>query len=237
MNWLTRLARSRAPLAPEHALGVQRYAASRMDDAACPLEGQRLVVVDVETSGLSPRIDHLIAIGAVGAHGNVVRFEDSFYAVLRQEKPSATENILVHGIDGTTQTQAPDPARSLVDFLAYAQKSPLVGFHAEFDRAFIARTMREVLGVAVENVWLDLADLAPALYPEHAARAHTLDDWTGRFGIANYARHDALADAVATAQLLQVLVARAAERNLTRLADLVARAKEQRWLAHSLKSF
>jgi DNA polymerase III subunit epsilon len=237
MSWLARLGRSRIPLDPEHAACIKRYAASRMDDAASTLDRQRLVVVDVETSGLSPRIDHLIAIGAVGTHGNVVRFDDSFYAVLRQEKASATENILVHGIDGTTQTSAAAPAQSLVDFLGYAQKSPLVGFHAEFDRLFIARAMREVLGLALENTWLDLAALAPALYPEYAVSAHTLDDWTGRFGIANYARHDALADALATAQLLQILIARAAEQNLTRFADLVARAKEQRWLAHSLKAF
>ncbi len=237
MSWFARLGRTRVELGPAHAAGVDRYLASPTDDATCPLDLQRLVVLDVETSGLSPRTDHLIAIGAVAAHGNVVRLADSFYAVLRQEKPSAAANILVHGIDGTTQTSAPDPAQSLVDFLSYAGKSPLVGFHAEFDRVFIARSMRDVLGITLANAWLDLADLAPALYPEHAAGAHTLDEWTTRFGIENYARHDALADALATAQLLQILVVRAAGQNLTRFGDLAARAKEQRWLSHSLKSF
>jgi DNA polymerase III subunit epsilon len=237
MSWLTRLVRGRAALDPAHAARIDLYLASRTDNATHPLDRQRLIIVDVETTGLSPRTDHLIAIGAVASHGNIVRFDDSFYAVLRQERPSAAENILVHGIDGTTQTSAPHPAQALLDFLGYAQKSPLVGFHADFDRVFIARSMREALGLTLENVWLDLADLAPALYPEHAASAHTLDDWTGLFGIENHARHDALADALATAQLLQVLIVRAAEQNLTRFGDLIARAKEQRWLAHSLKSF
>jgi DNA polymerase-3 subunit epsilon len=237
MNWLRRLRRGRVALDPAHADRLDRYLASRPDDGTGPLGEQRLIVIDVETSGLSPRTDHLIAIGAVASHGNVVHFEDSFYAVLRQDKPSTAENILVHGIDGTTQTSAPDPAQSLLDFLGYARSSPLVGFHAEFDRVFIARSMHEALGVTPANAWLDLADLAPALCPERAARAHSLDDWTSLFGIENHARHDALADALATAQLLQVLVVRAAQQNLTRFADLAARAKEHRWLTHSLKSF
>jgi DNA polymerase-3 subunit epsilon len=237
MSWLRRLGRGRSALEAAHAERLDRYSASRPDDASCPLDRQRLVVLDVETSGLSPRTDHLLAIGAVASHGNLVRFDDSFYAVLRQEKPSAAENILVHGIDGTTQTSAPDPVESLLDFLTFARKSPLVGFHVEFDRVFIARSMREALGITLSNAWLDLADLAPALCPEFAARAHTLDDWTGLFGIDNHARHDALADALATAQLLQVLIVRAGEQNLGRFADLAARAKEYRWLTHSLKSF
>jgi DNA polymerase III subunit epsilon len=237
MSWFARLGRARGTLGSLHTAEIDRYVATRPDDSTCPLECQRLVVLDVETSGLSPRTDHLIAIGAVAAHGNVVRLTDSFYAVLRQEKASAAANILVHGIDGTTQTSAPDPAQSLVDFLSYAGKSPLVGFHAEFDRVFIVRSIRDVLGITLANAWLDLADLAPALYPEHAARTHTLDEWTARFRIENYARHDALADALATAQLLQILVGRAAGQNLTCFGDLAARAKEQRWLSHSLKAF
>jgi DNA polymerase-3 subunit epsilon len=225
------------PLGATDAARIELYLAQPAEDATCPLDRQRLIVLDVETSGLSPRRDHLIAIGAVASHGRTVRFDDSFYAVLRQEKPSTAENILVHGIDGTTQTSAPDPAQSLLGFLGYARKSPLVAFHAEFDRVFILRSMRDALGITLTNVWLDLADLAPALCAEHAARAHTLDDWTRIFGIENHARHDALADALATAQLLQILVARAAEQHLERFTDLVARAKEQRWLNHSLRAF
>jgi DNA polymerase III subunit epsilon len=235
MSWLTRLVRGAVPQA--HKAAIDRYVAAPAEDTKARLERGRLIVLDVETSGLSPRTDHLLAIGAVGVHGGLVRFDDSFYALLRQEKPSAAANILVHGIDGTTQTSAPDAAQSLLEFLSFVGKSPLVAFHAEFDRVFIARSMREWLGIALSNVWLDLADLAPALYPEHATRAHSLDDWTGLFGIENHARHDALADALATAQLLQILLVRGAQQDLSCVDDLVARAKEQRWLAHSLKAF
>ncbi|MGH8758562.1 MAG: hypothetical protein ACREVW_03500, partial [Burkholderiales bacterium] len=41
-----------------------------------------------------------------------------------------------------------------------------------------------------------------------------LDQWLAYFGIENYARHDALADAFSTAQLLLVLLERAASQGI-----------------------
>ena len=58
-----------------------------------------------------------------------------------------------------------------------------------------------------------------------------LDDWLQAFGITNYRRHDALADALATAQLFQVLLARAAVTGDLCTADLVKLAASQEWLS------
>ena len=150
--------------------------------------------------------------------------------VLRQEAPSEHGNILVHGIGGTTQVSGLEPADALIGFLEFAGKAPLIGFHADFDRVMIARAAREVLGLDPVNVWLDLAVLVPALFGGRAPSAHTLDDWLKVFGIDNYARHDAVADALATAQLFQVVAAQAVQQGLTSCADLIRFEKGRRWL-------
>jgi DNA polymerase-3 subunit epsilon len=220
---------------PEHADALRLYASLPAFDPARDAKDLRLIVIDVETTGLRPYRDRLLAIGAVAVTNGLIRLDDSFEATIRQDEPSATENILVHGIDGTTQTSGVNAADALVAFLRFAREAPLIGFHAKFDRVFVTRAMRQALRAKPRNRWLDLADLAPALFPEHAENARTLDEWTAAFGIENAARHQALADAVATAQLLQVLLSRAAQAGTSRFADLAARAKERRWLAHSLK--
>jgi DNA polymerase-3 subunit epsilon len=224
-----------ARLAPEHAAAIERYAALPAFDPRTDASELRLVVIDVETTGLRPYQDRLLAIGAVAVENGLIHLDNSFEATVRQEEPSAPENILVHGIDGTAQTSGRDAADALVAFLEFVREAPLVGFHAEFDRVFLTRAMREALGTKPRNAWLDLADLAPAVFPELAEKAMTLDEWTGMFGIENAARHEALADAVATAQLLQVVLARASQLGTSRFADLIARAGERRWLVHSLK--
>lgn len=170
------------------------------------------MVVDIESSGLNPFHDRLISIGAVAVSDGLIRFRDSFKVVLRQDRPSDPGNILVHGIDGTTQVSGRDPEAGLIEFLTFAGKTPLVGFHADFDRVMIARATDNVLGM--KPAWLDLAILAPALFAGRLPRTATLDDWLRVFGIGNYARHNAVADAFATTQLFQIVLAQATRQGI-----------------------
>ena len=73
----------------------------------------------------------------------------------------------------------------------------------------------------------------PRRYFPIVRSARVLDDWLGVFGIENYARHDALADALATAQLLLAVLAAAERAGLPAWADLARLQKDQRWLATS----
>lgn len=199
-------------------------------DFAQHLDSMRFVVVDVETTGLHPHRDRLISIGAVPVQDQLVHLGAGFEVVLRQDRPSANENILIHGIDGTTQTTGRDAAVALVEFMEYARMDLLVGFHAGFDRIMIARAMKTVLGIGLRNTWLDLAILTPELVERVTANESTLDGWTQRFGIENPARHNAVADAFVTAQLLQVTLGAAKARGLSTAAELVAIEKAGRWL-------
>lgn len=230
MNWLARLLRSRPQLSAEHSRVLGAWRALPKPDLLQALQEFHYIVVDVETSGLNPYKDRLISIGAVAVSAGLIRFGESFEVVLRQEAPSDHSNILVHGIGGTTQVSGKNPADGLIEFLNFADKGPLVGFHAAFDRVVISRAIRKVLGFDLANVWLDVAVLAPALFPEQAVSARTLDEWMQVFGISNYARHDAVADALATAQLFQIVLARAAQQGMRHCADLVKLEKDQRWL-------
>lgn len=230
MNWLTRLINRSPPLTAEQESLLDAYGALAACDEGAGLADQRFVVVDVESTGLNVFSDRLIAIGAVEVARGQLSLSDAFSVVLRQAAPSSVDNILVHGIGGTEQTTGMAPVDALLAFLRYLGNAPLVAYHADFDRSMIHRATREYLGIRLNNPWIDLAQIAPALYPAHAAKHHALDYWTALFGIENLNRHNALADACATAQLLLVLLARAREQGLTRLAQLKRLEKDHRWL-------
>ncbi|MDP2239182.1 MAG: 3'-5' exonuclease [Burkholderiales bacterium] len=230
MNWLAGLLRLAPVLDADLGQAAKAYRKLPVPDLGQPLYAHRYVIVDVETSGLNPLQDSLISIGALAISNGLIRFDESFEVVLRQEAPSEHRNILVHGIGGTTQVSGMRPAQGLIDFLNFAGKGPLIGFHADFDRVVIARALRKVLGLDLTNVWLDVAKLAPALFAERAPAAHSLDEWMNVFGISNYARHDAVADALVTAQLFQIVLAQAAQQGMVSCADLRDLEKDQRWL-------
>jgi len=190
----------------------------------------RFVAVDVESSGLNPRSDRLIAIGAVALSNSRLACGESFYAVLRQESASSDDNILLHGIGGTAQIAGEEPAEALLRFLDFIGKSPLIGFHARFDEIMIDMAASAHLGHRFKRVWIDLASLAPALFPERAGRLKDLDGWTSEFRIANVRRHDALADAFATAQLFQVMQHEGMTRGMRCTRDLLEAARAQEWI-------
>lgn len=161
--------------------------------------GCRWVVIDVETSGLDQAADVLLAIGAVAVRHARVDVGDSFELIVKPERTSSRDNILVHGIGEAAQKAGlvPEQAcRALADYLGDA---PLVAFHASFDRGFLDRAARKWLGGPLRNDWLDLAELAPALHAGVKARA--LDEWLAHFGIPVEQRHHASSDALATAML------------------------------------
>lgn len=230
MNLLSRLLRKPPALDAEQRRRLAAWQALPEPDLSEPIGESRLVVVDVESTGLDIRRDQLIAIGAVAVQAGRIALADSFEVILRQEEVSDRDNILVHGIGGQMQRAGLPPAQALLDFLDYLGKSPLVAYHAVFDATMIQRAMAMHLGIGCKRPWLDLAYVMPALLPDRAGSHKALDDWTALFGITNYARHSALADALATAELLLAALPLAAARKLADYKTLQTHEKAERWL-------
>lgn len=196
-----------------------------------PFSHTRCVVVDVETSGLNLMEDRLISIGAVAVVDSQIVLGDSFYIVLQQSTASDKENILLHGIGGSAQTEGVPAADALLAFLDYLNKDPLIAFHVTFDQTMIQRAMRQYLGFTFKHYWLDLAYLMPALNPPLASRYRSLDDWLTHFNIRNDARHNALADALVTAQLFQLAIDQAKNKKANNYNELLDLEKAQRWVS------
>ena len=176
-----------------------------MSAAARPTE--RWVLLDVETSGLDVRRDLLLAIAAVGLEVDwtrrrlALRPGDSLSVTLRPERVSDKANILLHGIGVGRQREGMPPAEGLQAFVDWAAGAPLVAYHAAFDRALLTRDCQRHLGRALAADWLDIAPLCTVSHPQ--VRARSLDDWLAHFGIRCLARHEAAADVLAEAELLQ----------------------------------
>lgn len=205
MNWLRGWFADKPDLTPAQVQRLQAWKSQPRPPTDRPISDSRYVVVDVESSGLNIARDHLIAIGAIAVINGRIQLEDSLEIVLQQKQVSDRDNILIHGISGTVQREGIPPPDALLRFLEFMGKDPLIAFHVAFDESMISRAMKRHLGLNFRHYWADLAYIAPALYPREARRLRSLDDWAGKFSIGNYSRHNALADALTTAELLLAL--------------------------------
>ena len=189
-----------------------------------PLEGACWVVIDCETSGLDAAHDRLLSVGAMMVRNGVVDMQDFFQAGIRQATPSARENIVIHGIGADAQRGGRALDEVMLELNAFVGEGLPVAFHAPFDAAVLRRH-----GLATRAKWLDLAALAPALFPQKGRAGSPLEHWLAAFGIAPRARHDALGDAFTTAQLLLVTLSEA-KRQGVEFAEALREAASSRFL-------
>lgn len=233
MTWLSTVfggtAQPKIMLTPAQLQAISDWKRLPSSDNALPHSMMRYVVVDVEASGLSLDQDRLISIGAVAVSHNLIDVNDAFEVVLRQEQSSTGDNILSQGIGASVQSDGTDPAAALIAFLQYIGKSTLMAYNARFSQAMIENAMLEYLGLKFAQEWIDLAWFMPEIVREHTPIEESLDDWLSYFGIENIQRHNAVSDAYATAQLLQIAIARGVQHGAIAPADFVKAEKARRW--------
>ena len=195
----------------------------------------RWVVLDVESSGLNPNADRLLAIAAIAVRTDGrqprIALGDSFEVVLRHDVSVADKhNILLHGIGVGAQRQGVAPAAALADFKRFIGHSPLLAFHAAFDAALILRACDAARVHRPRNPWLDIEPLAAAVYPK--VKSRSLDEWMVTLQIECAVRHQAAADTLATAELLLKLWPGAVKEAEGALRFAAARrlAAQRKWL-------
>ena len=189
---------------------------------------QRWLVIDVETTGMDLVNDQLLSVGGVALRNDRVIPGDSFEITIKRQQVSTRDNILVHGIGAQAQLTGVDPGEALHAFVDFVAEAPLIAFHAHFDRTFLVRAIKGYVDRPLDNPWLDLAALAPAIDP--AARLKSLDEWLQRYQIPVAARHSAAADAFATALLAARLLTLARRQGASDFVSLQRLAGAARWL-------
>ena len=190
--------------------------------AATPLSRACFAVVDIETTGLDRRRDAIIEIGAVRVEGlcATARFE----TLVRPPGPGPLSAAIVAltGIDDALLAPAPLAHRALASFagwLGEAGDAPWVAHNARFDSGFLRRAFAGQGTRAPAVAVLCTQRLARRLLPRLGR--YDLDHVCAQFGVRNRARHRALGDADATAQVWIELLGLAAARGAETIGDLL----------------
>ncbi len=191
---------------------VERYreAFGRTWDGGTPIARVRFVVLDSETTGLNPRTDKVITIGAVAVQDGEIVLEDSFDALVKVAYDGSS--VTVHGVTRDESARGLDEAVALEGFIDYLRDAVIVGHHIAHDVSTLDVACTRHWDFTLLNRVLDTMDLT--LYLESAGafggrppiRHFTLDALCGMFGVIPHDRHTAGGDAFLTAQVFQRLL-------------------------------
>ncbi|SFB33230.1 DNA polymerase-3 subunit epsilon [Pseudomonas sp. NFIX10] len=187
------------------------------------LREQRWVVLDLETTGLNLNKDQVLSIGAVVIEDGAIDFSQQFERTLQCDQQKLGPSVLIHGLAPSAIAAGSAPAEALLAFMAFVGDSPLLAFHAPFDSHMLGRALKDHLGYRLQHPFLDVADLAPMLCPQANLRKSGLDEWIDWFKLQVFDRHNASADALATAELALILFSRARQQQIHSPLDLQQR--------------
>lgn len=200
---------------PVHAALVA--AASQVAQKAAPLQladqalsDAPVVVYDLETSGLEPDRDTVLSIGAVTISNRSITLGQVFHEVLATTSVELNqESQLIHGLTLRDLAMGSPPRAALLRFLEYSSNRIWAAYHAGFDRIMLQKAMHHWLGVDFDPHPVDVAELAPMLFPDKGPALAPLDHWLDTFGLTVHERHSAMEDAMVTAEIMLIVLDRA----------------------------
>ncbi|MTB51067.1 PolC-type DNA polymerase III [Lewinella sp. W8] len=176
-----------------------------------------VVVLDAETTGLNPRKDQLLSLGALRLRGHTIRLKECFEAYLpTPEELRDSTAVSVHGIvPNSLRYRYTDLTSLMEEFLAYLGEAVIVGHHIGFDVEMINRALAGLGAGPLKNRVLDTALLAQKIHPPGywtPQGEYALDKLARRYKISLSDRHTALGDSYITAILLLKLLSRLSEK-------------------------
>jgi len=154
------------------------------------------VALDLETTGLSPRLDRIIEVGAVRFRGDEVLA--TFQSLARPEVPIPRPVQELTGIRDDDVAAAPPPEQVLAQVVDFVGDSAVVAHSGTFDLSFLIDGQP---GAGYEL--FDTLDLARIMLP--MAPSHSLPHLSRQLGLTHADPHRALSDADAARQLFRYL--------------------------------
>lgn len=165
---------------------------------------EEYVVFDTETTGLNPKEDEILSIGAVKIRGNKILTSQTFEVYLKNSKEISKKSIEIHRIRQCDLETAKNCDEAIEEFLHFIGSRTLVGYYLEFDVAMINKYLKPMLGITLPNKMIEVSEIyydkqIPAI-PQGNIDLR-FDTILKKYDIPNMGVHNAVNDAVMTAMI------------------------------------
>ncbi|MFA5234358.1 MAG: 3'-5' exonuclease [Sulfurimonas sp.] len=162
------------------------------------------VVFDTETTGLNPKEDEILSIGAVKIKDNKILTSQTFEVFLKTSKEIDSKSIKIHGIRPFDLRDAKTTKEGIVEFLNFVGSRPLVGYYLEFDVSMINKYTKPLLGITLPNRMIEVSEIyfdkTISLIPQGNIDLR-FDTILKNCSIPNMGVHNAVNDAIMAAMI------------------------------------
>ncbi len=162
------------------------------------------VVFDTETTGLNPKVDEILSIGAVKIKENKILTSQTFEVYVKNSKAISSKSIEIHGIRPCDVQNGKSSDEAIREFLHFIGSRTLVGYYLEFDVNMINKYIQPMLGIELPNTMIEVSELYYDAQIPMIPQGHIdlrFETMLKKYNIPNMGAHNAVNDAVMTAMI------------------------------------
>lgn len=162
------------------------------------------VCFDCETTGLNPKIDDIVSIGAVIIKNNTIISSKKFVKFVKPKTKLQAEAIKIHHIRECDLEDAEDINDVVLEFLHFIGNRTLVGYYLEFDVAMINKYIKPKLGITLPNKLIEVSAVYHDFKMELIPQGHIdlrFNSIMEELNIPSLGKHDAYNDAIMTSMI------------------------------------
>jgi len=165
---------------------------------------EEYVCLDTETTGLNPKKDEILSIGAVIIKDNKILMRKTLNIFVKPSKNVSAESIKIHHIRPIDLEHALDPKDAILELLDFIGCRPIVGYYIKFDMAMISKYTKKYIGIKLPNESIEVSSMYYKTRPKNSEYQFIdlkFDTIMKTLDIPVLGKHDALNDAIMTAMI------------------------------------
>lgn len=199
-------------------------------DLSAPVAQARYVAFDTELTGLDPKKDSIVSVGAVAMTGGKIEVGRTFYQVVAPRTAMRGSSVVVHGITPSEVQEQPSIGEILPEFLEFCGDSVVIGHMVSIDLSFLNEDLVRLYGCGFPNPavdthrissWLKRRESETCAFYGGDAEGKDLFTLAKQYGIPLSGAHNALSDAFVTAQVFQRFLSLLPKGGVVTVRDLL----------------
>ncbi len=193
----------------------------------CTLDQIEFLALDLEATGLDLQQDEILSVGYTVIRNMSVILAESNYFLVRPKQAIPEESAIIHRIFDDESSQGIELEDAMLEILKALQGRVLLAHHANIECGFLNKACKKVFGTgfifplvdtfAIEYKSLKHRGVTP--YNQSLRLAALRED----YNLPRYPAHNALSDAIATAELFIAQISHRTGNGAMKLSDVISR--------------
>jgi DNA polymerase-3 subunit epsilon len=185
----------------------------------------KIVALDLETTGLNPKQDSILSFGLIELQHNSIHLNSAWHEIVQTKNQIPESSAVIHHITDDDSAAGRPLEELLPKLLERIAGRVILVHYKNIEQNFLDAACRRLYGVPFVIPIIDTLPIALRLMQ---LRNHTIQPGNLRlfnlrphFGLPQYKAHNALYDALATAELFLAMAAEMAPSGNYKIGDFI----------------